>query len=640
MTRMTWKAAGSGFRLLLALCVSATACGPSAMGMDPGVPPEAKLGTQSQTIGAAGGKVALPDLTLDIPAGALSADTEITLTHVPENAEGASFLSTLYVLSPAGLTFNQPITASVTLSSPPPPTATLNWSDAADPTLLRPVATTISGNTVSGSNTHFSSIVLTATNICGVDRCTAPIKPVSIKITASNTFVTKGATLQLTGQSIYADGRFLIIPGPAAWSSSSPAVATVDANGLVKGVGPGTATITLVSGTLQATIKIVVVAFHQAGGFDGPIYALAAGTGPGAFYAGGEYQNYLTVPRQRMSRLNSDGTADLSFNPMGGANSTVRSVALAMDGTTDVFVGGDFTAFGPGPVAVGIVRLNSSGVVNAAFNSNAGTGFAPLTRVNCVTPVTTPAGALYVGGRFSTYNGTPSKNLIRLKGDGSVDTSFNVGSGFDLQVNSIVAAPSPAGAIYVAGEFTSYQGVARGRIIRLLSNGMPDGTFDVQVGFDNPVLSMALAKDGTDDLYVGGMFTAYRGSVVSQGIVRLRSNGSLDPVFNPSGTVGVNAAVYSLLPAADGSNDVYLGGSFTTYRGTPRSRLVRANRDGSIDTSFDIGTGFGGNGNPDVYAQVFAPDGSGDLYVGGFFPAYKGVNVNYIVRLSSSGESR
>jgi uncharacterized protein YjdB len=51
-----------------------------------------------------------------------------------------------------------------------------------------------------------------------------------------------GRTVQLT-----ADVRDTLdrpYPAPIAWSSSNAAVATVDANGLVRGVGPGSAVIT------------------------------------------------------------------------------------------------------------------------------------------------------------------------------------------------------------------------------------------------------------------------------------------------------------------------------------------------------------------------------------------------------------
>jgi hypothetical protein len=34
-----------------------------------------------------------------------------------------------------------------------------------------------------------------------------------------------------------------------------------------------------------------------------------------------------------------------------------------------------------------------------------------------------------VGGLFTSYNGTTSNRIIRLNSDGSVDSSFNIGTG-------------------------------------------------------------------------------------------------------------------------------------------------------------------------------------------------------------------
>src|SRR3989440_5005748 len=49
-----------------------------------------------------------------------------------------------------------------------------------------------------------------------------------------------------------------------------------------------------------------------------------------------------SVPRNRIARLNADGTLDATFDP--NANSVVRSIALQPDGK--ILVGGNFTNIG------------------------------------------------------------------------------------------------------------------------------------------------------------------------------------------------------------------------------------------------------------------------------------------------------
>src|SRR5437867_3224572 len=44
---------------------------------------------------------------------------------------------------------------------------------------------------------------------------------------------------------------------------------------------------------------------------------------------------------------------------------------------------------------------------------------------------------IIIGGDFTAVNGTPRKGIARLNGDGSVDSSFNPGSGADDLVNAV-----------------------------------------------------------------------------------------------------------------------------------------------------------------------------------------------------------
>jgi hypothetical protein len=73
------------------------------------------------------------------------------------------------------------------------------------------------------------------------------------------------------------------------------------------------------------------------------------------------------------------------------------------------------------------------------------------------------------GGGFTTFTGTTQNRLIRLNSDGSKDTSFNIGTGFDNTVSSI--AIQTDGKILVGGNFTTYQGVSSLRNILLNSDG-------------------------------------------------------------------------------------------------------------------------------------------------------------------------
>ena len=64
------------------------------------------------------------------------------------------------------------------------------------------------------------------------------------------------------------------------------------------------------------------------------------------------------------------------------------------------------------------------------------------------------------------------KTLVRLNSNGSIDTSFNIGTGFDNTVWTIDIQPD--GKILVGGDFSTYNGTSRNRIVRLNSNGSID----------------------------------------------------------------------------------------------------------------------------------------------------------------------
>jgi hypothetical protein len=73
-------------------------------------------------------------------------------------------------------------------------------------------------------------------------------------------------------------------------------------------------------------------------------------------------------------------------------------------------------------------------------------------------------GQILCGGQFTSYNGTTSNYIARLNSSGSYDTTWNIGSGFDLQVNSLSILN---GQLYCAGAFTQFNGVSANRIISL-----------------------------------------------------------------------------------------------------------------------------------------------------------------------------
>ena len=228
-----------------------------------------------------------------------------------------------------------------------------------------------------------------------------------------------------------------------------------------------------------------------------------------------------------------------------------------------------------------------------------------------------PDGKILVGGEFTSYNGTTQNNITRLNADGTRDTGFTIGTGFNDNVYAIVLQSD--GKILVGGEFTSYNGTAVNRIIRLNADGTRDTGFTAPI--NDLVARIALQSDGK--ILIVGRFTNH--------IARLNTNGTVDSGFTiGTSFVPVSSVVFtetesSLTLQSDGK--ILVGGSFTSYNGTAVNRIARLNADGTIDTGFTIGTGT--TGTP----WTFALQSDGKILVGGSFTSYNGTDVNRIARL-------
>lgn len=123
--------------------------------------------------------------------------------------------------------------------------------------------------------------------------------------------------------------------------------------------------------------------------------------------------------RNRIARVNTDATMDTSFNP--SANGAVSSIVVQADGK--VLVGGEFTTLSPnGGSAVTrnrVARLNTDGTLDSGFNPNAnGTVTGVAVQVD---------GKVLLGGNFTTLTpnggaaGTRSF-LARLLNDSATQT--------------------------------------------------------------------------------------------------------------------------------------------------------------------------------------------------------------------------
>jgi len=329
----------------------------------------------------------------------------------------------------------------------------------------------------------------------------------------------------------------------------------------------------------------------------------------GKILIGGEFTSYKGTARNRIARLNADGNLDTTFNPGTGTNGTVYTTALQPDGK--IIIGGDFTSYN-GTARIRIARLNADGSLDTTFNPSTGANYF------VETTALQPDGKIIIGGNFTTYNGTARNRIARLNANGSVDTTFNPGTGTNFQVST--TALQPDGKILIGGDFIVYNSTARNRIARVNADGSLDTTFNPGTGANGGVDATALQPNGK--IIIGGTFSSYNGTARNY-IARLNADGSLDATFNPGAGANDNVNTTALQP--DGK--IIIGGWFTSYNGTTRNHIARLNADGSLDATFKQGQGASGP----VVTTALQPDGK--IIIGGDFSIYNGYGRKRIARL-------
>ena len=84
--------------------------------------------------------------------------------------------------------------------------------------------------------------------------------PESLQLTPATASIANGTTQQYTVNVVYSDGSIQPVTAGLSWVSSSSSVAGVDANGLVTGLAPGQATITVGYQSMTAAASLTVTA--------------------------------------------------------------------------------------------------------------------------------------------------------------------------------------------------------------------------------------------------------------------------------------------------------------------------------------------------------------------------------------------
>lgn len=329
-------------------------------------------------------------------------------------------------------------------------------------------------------------------------------------------------------------------------------------------------------------------------------------------------------PTQTVIRLNTDGSLDEMFDAGPGAKaegSVVPLHAVALQSDGRILVAGPFTNFS-GTARARLARLESDGRIDNSFAGSANEGPSAI--------IVQPDNKVILAGGFDTVNGTSRPRIARLNADGSLDSTF---AAFGESGASFYAlALQRDGKVVAAGHYAGYY---TGRtthepyVARFNTNGIVEfGPIGWASGADPFRYAYAVAVQSDGRIVVGGAFTNFRGAAVGN-IARLNVNGSLDTTFQ-AGT-GADDWVTSLL--VQGDDKIYAAGYLTNFAGIPTRGIARLNHDGALDSTYRATNG------PDSGVRDIAFQADGRLLVSGGFST--GIGSSYqgrLVRLLGDAE--
>ena len=305
-------------------------------------------------------------------------------------------------------------------------------------------------------------------------------------------------------------------------------------------------------------------------------------------------------------RQNISTTFGLTIEANGGGS---VSGILANEPANRIYVYGAFEYKTSlySSTARGIISFDLNGLIDSTFVTNVSGGFVSGSPTKAI--MDTSDKTLAMIGTFYSYNGNVRQKVIKLRYDPtSVDrgrplNTFLLYSGGGFVYGNTV--PScldilPSGNIIIGGTFSSYSYrtgfvYATQNVVEIdkttgammAHTGLGSMTYSLKASTDFAVT--AIKSAGSNGIYIGGSFTDIGGNTCNR-IARFTTSASagavgtftLDTGYS-TGT-GFNDVIYDFIQDNSNSN-LYVGGRFTTYRGTYSPGFIRILSDGLVDTT-------------------------------------------------------
>ena len=380
----------------------------------------------------------------------------------------------------------------------------------------------------------------------------------------------------------------------------------------------------------------------------------------------GDFTNFdnkgSVKPIRRIVRTLPDGTVDRTFQSGEGVNGWLNSYAIV---GSHHFIGGGFSGYAQRGGLSNITRLTNQGVIDtmmvrtyteksiyvSSFNGGTDGTIRNLHTSGTDKVIATGDFTYYLSRRYdqptSLYKDSvvidtvDVRQLVRFNMDGSLDRTWRFdpeaigyggkkGKSLPGATGRLTSLMHSDEKILCYGQFTKFDDVPVGYIVRLNPNGTIDNTFNVSgVGADDYINHVSY-NAVTNKYLVVGRFKTFNG-VPSLNMVLLNYDGSVDQSFKPK--VFNGGMPYFAKQLDDGL--ALISGDFKTYDGVNRQGFLFVDKTGDMAAGYNtIGNLLGSVNRIADAVETKSADGRRALLIVGQFYAFNNVQTNNIVRVT------
>jgi hypothetical protein len=296
------------------------------------------------------------------------------------------------------------------------------------------------------------------------------------------------------------------------------------------------------------------------------------GLGDGSVVIAGNFGYSLGVGCTGLLHLTSEGRADYTVRPVitkaDGTVADLHNTDMNEDVSDKLAIMGKFAyvydSSGTPRSRTAFALLNSDGSLDTYTPSFQ---IPNSSNIHVNTGGSMGGGRYGMGGYYQNTNDNSDCGFVCVLDEFGNQTNLLT---FNGEVTSGAGSES---SIVLAGKFTqvTYPVQATRNHIAAITSSFTLASSFAGDGTDGPILAMQTqGENDTGNILIGGNFTSYNG-VARKNLARLLRNGDLDTSFNPG--TGPNGTVYDIRWTQWGTNGrtsgkALIGGAFTSYNGT------------------------------------------------------------------------